>query len=216
MNITDSSLFIHLETLAYPVTLAQIKREHPNLTLPAVLKSEQLFDLGYACVEPTVKPEGQVVTEDTPLLTEGRYVQRWQVAPYSAEQLRIQLVNAKEEHHARIQILVNNALVKGALYLFSDGIEQHIQLRDGDRANLAALRIKADSFHMAGVTEEVFAFRTYENITKYLTPQQMVEMTDVAMQTYLQILSTSWTWKDQTDSATTLSGLPKLPQVIAV
>lgn len=211
MIITEYTQLINIATQSYPVTLSQVKRDLPNLSFPLEPTDAQLLELGYAVVEPLAKPEGDVVTEAAPVLTDGIYAQGWDIRSFNEAEVAQQLVDKKAAMQQEVDTLRDAALVTGTPYLFPNDITNHIQLRNGDRANLTGLRIQADYLKVTGVMDPVFSFRTYENINHLLTPQQMIDVTNTALTAYMVIMSNGWTLKDQIAAALTIGELPVLP-----
>ena len=96
-------MYINTETLDYPLTLRQVRQAVPNVSLPKQPDEATLNALGFATVQPTERPTGDVVTEGAPQLqADGTWRQTWDVRSYSAEEEAAQLKRAKENAQRRI------------------------------------------------------------------------------------------------------------------
>jgi len=213
MKVTAASLLMNIETGEYPLTLQQARQHCQDASFAAEPEEEALAELGFAVVYPTERPTpavDQIVEQLAPVLSGGRYEQRWQLRYYTNEELTQVLAQRKLELLADVERLRTQTLLVGGQYTFPDGPTQHIQLRDGDRANLSGLANKAERLIAKGSTETMM-FRTYENESRILTPAQMVDMTDASFDLYMLIMSQAWTLQGLINAATTLQDLPVVP-----
>ncbi|QPL45011.1 DUF4376 domain-containing protein [Halomonas sp. A40-4] len=76
-----------------------------------------------------------------------------------------------------------------------------VQTRPQDQINLLGLRAKAESARDEGVTEPVMKFRGEQNVTRYLTPDEMYTLTNDALAHIESIYDHSWERKDAIDVA---------------
>lgn len=83
-------MYINTETLDYPLTLRQVRQAVPNVSLPKEPDDVTLNALGFATVQPTERPTGDVVTEGKPELVEGVWRQTWEVRSYTADEIEQQ------------------------------------------------------------------------------------------------------------------------------
>jgi len=83
-------MYINTETLDYPLTLRQVRQAVPNVSLPKKPDEATLNALGYATIQPTELPTGDVVTEGKPELVEGVWRQTWSVRDFTQEELEQQ------------------------------------------------------------------------------------------------------------------------------
>jgi len=213
-KVTSSTLLIKVDDQQYPVNLYQVRQSHKDKSMAREPSVEQIEALGYAVVERVERPTGDVVTEGAPELVEGSYKQTWVVRSFNTEELTSQFNSKKQTALSEIDRIRNKDLAKGFLHTFPDTTQFHIQLRDGDRTNLSGLRIKADSLAAQGVTDPVMSIMTYENVSKALTPAQMVEATDAAFTGYMAIMEAAWVLKAQANAAITEAELPVIPETL--
>lgn len=69
------------------LNLRQIRKAHPNVSLPRQPTDEALNPLGYAVVHSTERPNGDVVTEGQPEQRDGKWYQTWEVRDFTQEEL---------------------------------------------------------------------------------------------------------------------------------
>lgn len=209
-TVNEGTLLIDVDTLAYPVMLSQARRLRLDYSFAAQPSEELMAELGFAVVHPQTPPLGDVVTEGQPTLVDGQYVQTWEVRAYSPEEYSIKLDEMRTGLLLKIADLQTSSLKKGSPYTFPDGLVEHVQLRDGDRANLAGLSQKAAKAVLVDPSMP-FYFRTFENNLKALSAEEMVELTDASFGMYMLIMSKIWALNDLVANATTIPQLPVIP-----
>lgn len=207
--------FIAAETGEYPLTIAMIKAKHPLTSFPSEPTAELFEDMGYHVVQPSAVPAGDVVTEVAPVLGEdGIYRQAYESRNFSAEEVSANLQTEQGSRRSSLMMKRTTALEKGAPIDFGGTIGlQHVQLRDGDRANIIGLRIDSESAITAGNVDYT-GVRTYENVFVPLTHQQMVDLSWKVLSAYKEIMMISWNYEDLIKAAETLAELPALPEEI--
>lgn len=86
--VTDYTPLIRLSDLAYPVYFPQVRRENNNVSFPIPCRDDILEPYGYVPVLESVPPEGDVVTEITPVQGEdGRFYKAYSVRSYTEDEL---------------------------------------------------------------------------------------------------------------------------------
>jgi len=215
MKVTSHARLMNVETGEYPLTLSQVRQAIPNVSLANEPDEEELAEKGYAVVHPSDRPDvgADVTDEGPPDLQDGKYVQTWLPRWFTPEEKATSLGSKKLDLLGKLEELRSATLYKGAPYAFPDGTTQHIQLRDGDRANLTGLGQKSERLLAANSAAPMF-FRTFENELRVLTPQQMYDMTDASMDLYMLVLSQIWTLEGQIKAAASEAELPELPEVL--
>lgn len=211
MSITNFTPLIHVVTKEYPIYLPKVRKDNQLNSFSAFPTAEQLRDLGYEVVEPTVQPAGDVVTQGDPVLEDGVWKQHWNVRQFTPEETATLLEEKRTQHLDAIRRYQDKLLEKGIPYEFNSGTYS-IQVRDGDRANLAGMRIFADS-QIQGETAFPASFRTKENVNVSLTPQEVVDMTNAALVGYYQLLESVWELKDLTRIVDTIEDFPVIPEI---
>lgn len=211
--ISSGMRFIEVATGEYGLDFQTVKKSNndiDNLDNPTV---EQLLSYGFARVHPTTPPVGDVVTEVTPQKdAEGRYQQAFMVRPFTPFELVNNLVNEKAKLHELISKKKNDALNMGAPINFGTGYGiQHVQMRDGDRANVLGLRMEAEKI-IAENTDTMMGIRTYENNIVPVTAAQMVDIGWQVLKAYKGVMGTAWHFEDQLNRAESIHELPFLPE----
>lgn len=225
--VTQNTLLLELETGQYPVRLYNVRKDpkiRNTVMIPPEPTEDQLLSLGYVVVEAVERPEGDVVTEGTPIqATEstvipgvdvivGKYYQTWEVRSYNEEEISQLVANKKTSLLADLKSGAERVFYKGAPYTFAGDVVNHIQLRDGDRANLAGLRSGADADlrklqENPEFTPRTSGFRTFENNFFPMTPQELLDFTDYALGAYMAMKGTQWTYEAMIQASTSLAEL---------
>ena len=210
VTVSSVDMIIEVATKLYQVSLDLIRLKHPLCSFARNPYLVDLEALGYALVRPTMKPEGDVITEGKPELKEGGWYRTWIARDWTEEELHAQLVQKKAELNSMVMTVRADDFEMGVAYSPSEGVEFNVQLRAEDRINLVLLNTQARAA-IAAEDETLEQFRSYENKTFELTPQQLVDMTDKALVGIKSIYRKSWELKDQIDTATKLADLPSVP-----
>lgn len=207
MSLSNHTLLILEATQEYPLSLRDLRERHPQVSFPRQLTEELVKEFGFAVVTPTPRPAGEVVTESLPEYVDGNWVQRWDVRPFSTEELQQQLEHQRQTRVDQVQQVYRQTLEQGAEYALDPDTVFYIQLRDEDRINLMMLR---DDARNAG-TEEVFSFRPLDNALVSLTPAQTITMVDEALERFKLLKEQVWDLKDQIAQTQSLAELPVIP-----
>ena len=209
-KVNSSTLFIEVATGKYPVTLSDIARKYTDRSFSVTPPRVDISDLGYEVVNPSLKPEGDVITEGEPELIEGEWFKVWDVRNYNDSEKSVMLTQRKETLSSQVMQIRNDDFEIGTTYTLSSEVSFNVQLRQEDRINLLLLNMQAKEAILAEDTS-LESFRSYENITFKLTPTQIVEMTNTALTAIKSIYEQSWKFKDQIEAAVKIEDLPELP-----
>lgn len=210
--ISFNTRLIHAESGDYPLTFASIKNRHPLTSFAAEPTAEQLLALGYHVVTEILAPLGDVVLEGAPeLQADGTYKQTYTVRAFNADEQAQRLSMKQLELANQISTLKNDSLTKGAPFDFGGAYGvQHVQMRDGDRANIIGLRFKADAIVAAG-TADMMSVRTGENNLVPLTANQFLDLSWKFMSAFEAVMGTAWHYEDLVKAAIAAEELPELP-----
>lgn len=212
MTISANTLLVHIETNTYPLTVAALKHRHPNISFGQEIDKEMLDALGYAAVAEVPRPEGDVVVETAPArMADGSYVQNYDVRSFTEQEIAAQVAAEKDAKLVEVERAREQALAVGAPMSFPGQTEVlHAQMRDGDRANILGLRAHAEVQHQQGVVDAVIPFRTYEDKTVMLTPEQTIKMAWAVFASYQMVMAESWSLKDAIAAAESKADLDTL------
>ena len=207
-----NTLFIEVATGLYPVNLYMIieKFRPMNMSFSMTPPRVDIEGLGYGVVMPMQRPEGDVVTEGQPRLVNGQWEQTWVVRAFNESEIAAQLEYAKITANDNIMAVRNDDFQLGMTHTVG-GKTFNVQLRIEDRINLLAMYTIGKELVAAG-SDQLEAFRSYENETIMLTPQQTVDMALAALAAVKSISQSTWTLKDQVDAATTVAEIPVIPK----
>lgn len=209
-KVTNQTLLIEVATRAYPVALYTIFQKFNDRSFALNPPRVDIENLGYAVVVPTAMPEGDVVTEGAPTETDGVWHQTWVVRAFNDAELAEQLTYAKITANDSVMAIRNDDFQLGLTYTASGDKTFNVQLRVEDRVNLLGMYVIGKEM-VAGGVEELQEFRSFENETVLLTPQETVDVAMAALAAVKSIYKTTWTLKDQIDAATVVADIPAIP-----
>lgn len=215
--VTRETPLIDVNTLEYPIYIKDLndRLEYPTSFGPTV-NSETLRHFGYAPVEHSVMPDKEVVTEGQPKLVDGTWQRTWITREYSEQEMADQLGRLKEDLLVAIEQLREQQFAIGFPYQFGDGQTYHVQIRDGDRANILAKRTRAKESLGEGDGSYTVDFQVYENVAVTLDAKEMVAMSNAADDQASHGYKAIWELKNAVKKAGTVAELPELPASIFV
>jgi hypothetical protein len=76
-------------------TIGQLRRDNPQTSFPKNIPDSVLADYNMFPLVSTPRPEADVVTEETPALNNGQWVQTWVSRDYTEEELEQNLTNRR-------------------------------------------------------------------------------------------------------------------------
>lgn len=121
-QVYPSDLLIEVETGTYPVTLEYIRGKFNDRSFARYPYLDDLKSIGYDIVKQTGKPEGDVVTEAPPKLIDDVYYRQWEVRAYNEDELKDNLLEAKNKATAQLEDLLSSELAKGCIVT----LEEHV------------------------------------------------------------------------------------------
>lgn len=210
MKVTANTRLICAETQEYPVFLGQMGARMVGSFGPEV-DSSVLEHFGYFVVNDTPVPQGDVVSEVTPVLVDGNWERRYKVREFDSAEDAAQLDSAKAQRQADIEQFRVAAFEKGFPLLFnSDADLYHVQVRTKDLTNITALRVLARE-SVQDQTPFAIKFRVYENVNIPMDAAEVVRMSNYANMHVQEGLQVIWDLKDAVDAATSIEELPEIP-----
>lgn len=189
-------MFINTETFQ-KVSLHSVAKNH-NVIFPREPTDEQLAKYNIARIFATPRPEGDVVTEGTPHQDPftGKWRQVWSVREYTEEERQALIDTRRHEKHQSLNREFGEVLEQGLPWTINE-TSFTIQVRPQDHPNLIALRMEAmEALSVDSETPIEMEFRTQENTTVSLSPQEMVAMTTHALGYIKAQYKTLWALKD--------------------
>ncbi len=95
------------QTVQYPSSPEQLRRDNPGVSFPEVIPGSLLAEWGVYPVTPTAQPAfdslTQTVVEDTPIQIDGVWTQVWEVRGASAQEIAARQQQIKEQITAQVQ-----------------------------------------------------------------------------------------------------------------
>jgi hypothetical protein len=213
MEINASTSLLKVDTGEYPMYFQHVRQANPTVSFPETPDEDCIAEFGFAAVNPTTKPAGDVVTEGAPVLTAGAYYQTWITRSFTALELEAQLNDKKRELADQVLAIREKDLADGFIYELTPETVFGVQLRPEDRVNLLLLKGQAQYLIANNLTMSTM-FRSTENIGYPLTPTELLAMCDAALVAGTQVYAASWALKDQIEAATTIAGLPTIPTTL--
>lgn len=95
----------------YPYSIGALKRDNPNTSFPRNPDAALLAEWNVFSVQPTNHPQvdhTKNVTESTPVLQDGQWVQVWSVTDATAEEIERRLLDLKEQIVQQAQARLDN------------------------------------------------------------------------------------------------------------
>lgn len=222
MNINNGTPLINFQTGEYPVYFPSVRQATPNVSWPSNPAEELLWDYGFAAVQQTDQPTGDVVEEGTPALQPGDgtthyYLQTWTVRAYTPEEAAAALASRKTALNFGVENLLANAIWQPVPYNFggTDGV-QHISTELIDRVNLQAQHGTAKTYVANNQGSTVMRIRTTEENTISMAATDYLVMAQAVSDYIQQYYDAAWSLKDQIKAAATLADLPTLPPALVV
>lgn len=199
--------------ISRPKAERRIRAVYPSTSLPRRLSDTLLRDHGYVELHPTPRPSGDVVTQGQPEQRDGQWYQTWEVRDFTQEEQAERFEQAKARQRDRINSARDATLADGLPYTMPDGTDDVIQMQADDRQNLMGLAIDARDLVAAGETGAVQEFRAKSNTRYSLTPAQMIDLTNAALEHYKGVMAQSWDRKDAIE-ALELGDYPSLDDAV--
>ena len=136
--------YINTTTLEYPVSEAQIRAAHPNVSFPAVFAAPDGFAPVFATPVPAFSPYTQKAVLGMPASQDGVYVQEWFVEDLEPGEAAARLADARDRRWREIQQIRDRRFQLGfqcaGFWFHSDGNSkiQHLANKDTARDQMAA------------------------------------------------------------------------------
>lgn len=211
MKISSTTALIHVDTGVYPVYMNRVRKENPNVSFPPNPTPEQVAEFGYAVVHPTDRPQGDVVTEGQPTLTEGKYLQTWDVREFTAHEREVRLHELKDQLYREVNSKRQDTLIEGFNFETEEGQVIAVKLGESDQLVLSQLQVRAERLIAQGTPDATLSFRTGDNKTLELSAVILRDLTITALDYVDAVYQASWAIKDAVEAADSLELLPVVP-----
>lgn len=184
--------------VSYPYTMAQLRKDHPNVSFTFAPNPADLEDFGLRLVQLVPQPAPQVghkVVEGTPVLVGNQWTQVWNQEPLSTEELaaqRAEKIDAiKTERDRRTQ---QGGFKVGTDWFHSDlfsrvqqigltmaggGIPPGLQWKTMTGAKVSMNQSKSNQLFAAAMASDVAIFSHAENLIAQVNAAQYPETVDI-------------------------------------
>ncbi|QXO10301.1 hypothetical protein pEaSNUABM37_00342 [Erwinia phage pEa_SNUABM_37] len=210
--INGSTPLIKLDTQEYPRYYRNLKADNKQTIFSSdTLEVSELEQYGYAVVNATTPPAGDVVTQGAPELREdGEWYQTWTVTETDP--------SIKFNEHKTALLKEADELVESELKIgipFTKEVEGetvnfHLQAGPRDRSNWVGIFQVASIRKEAGVTDAT-SIRTYENTFIQFTPAELVDQLLALLAAIDEAYRKYWEFKDAVLKLVPGDTLPELP-----
>lgn len=156
----NSDLFIKVSNGEYPYTLYKIKKENVNFFFGPTITYGLLAAMGFAKINPTDKPDHEILIEGKPVEIDGVYYQTWTGRNYTPEERKAALVTKRSE--------IKSDITRHYEMCVTDGYRDpdtgfHISLTKSDLAILHDRRVLIElgytgDFILKSTDDRVFTF----------------------------------------------------------
>lgn len=147
---------------------------------------------------------GQMFLTEKPAKQSGHKEPVWQGGDWFHEPIEQEPETIEQLAEAKLRELDRARdydFANGTEFAFPGSNNDFIQTRPQDKANLLAIALEARDLVAAGESEPVIDFRAASNTTYQLTPNEAIDMTNVALAYVKSVYEKSWQLKDAVNAA---------------
>jgi hypothetical protein len=215
MQVTGSTPLIIVDLsedqpLIWPTNLYEINKYFPNVSFGIPQDEENLVPFNIFPIDPGTPPTGDVVTKITPVLTEGRWVQQYEVRDFNEQELADNLEAARNSALWQLDSVLGNTYDRGFNSPHGEGTDVFSMSSD-NRQLITGLYLLASVEQDA---ERKFKLRTVANVTVEYSVDEMKALGKAVMEYVTAVLEKLWAYMDQITSATKIEDLPQVPDYI--
>lgn len=115
MKITSSTKLIDFRNNIYPSYLKDMLGQNPNISFPETPTEDMLYRFGFAVVNSTREPAGDVVTEGWPQINSGdnKWYQAWNVRDFNENELNDRFQIEKKDRIKNFQDYISAKMWTG-------------------------------------------------------------------------------------------------------
>lgn len=205
--IYDYTPLINLEDNSYPVYFPEVRRRYSNTGFPYPIRDYVMETYGYAMVYDVAPPEGEVVTEITPVRAEdGKFYRTYSIREFTPEERVKDLQEKKFNLTQALFFVLDTDRSHGVPGTFK-GVNYTLKLTPHDISAVLAVKDQA-SRATSGTT---YFIHTKDGAVGPLSPQEAIEFSDFVLDTFLVIYENYAQAMKMTQQATKVSELPEIP-----
>lgn len=208
MMVYSYTPLIRLSDLSYPKYFADVKKEFPNTSFPAQMEESEFSIFGYAAIHEVTAPTGDVVERGVPVLEDdGFYYWTWTTRDFTPEEIAANLVSAKNSSIFLAQERVDAQFLQTSTSITYGSTVYGVYLRPEDITTLLALKSLAEQ----GSIDEPFTLRLYDGSLSG-TATEVIGLINSILSVYCAIQQRAWSYMASVDSATSIAGIPPVPE----
>ena len=205
--VYDYTPLIRMTDLAWPIYFPSIRLENPNTGFPYPCKDFILEGYGYAVIFDAPIPEGDVVTEVTPVQgADGKFYRTYSVRDFTPEEAAADLADRKQRIASSLYSIFIQDSNKGITVSFS-GTDYSFSMTT-DALNLLQLTRGAAE---RGADTATYRIILKDGVTPPMNKADTIALINTAFNAWNQVLQSYLTILEQTYDATNKQSLPAVP-----
>lgn len=205
--IYDYTPLINLEDNSYPVYFPDVRRRYSNTGFPYPIRDYVMETYGYAMVYDVAPPEGDVVTEVTPVRAEdGKFYRTYSIREFTPEE-RARDLQEKKFYLTQALFFVLDTDRNHGLSANFKGVDYVLTLTPHDISATLAVKDQASRAN-SGAT---YFIHTKDGAVGPLSPEEAIEFSNFVLDTFLALYENYAKAMKMTQEATRVSELPPIP-----
>lgn len=217
-TVDNNTIFIHVESGRYPLTLQNLKQENPLVGFPPSPQESSINNLGYAVVDRTAPPEQYtgVLIEDPPIIDpeDGRYKQVWNTRPFTPEELAEMLATARGDCYNRLEEYRFSLYNGGVSFTDSDSETFSVHIHDQSVQALVVTATRA--LIEKDVVDPVPTYIVHDvNLDAFILGNaDMLALYKLVSEKHDDAIAKVTALQQLIDNAQTIEDLPEIPPVV--
>lgn len=199
--------------MEWPVYLRDAMRAFPNVSFSLEQEEENLVPFGYYPLHQGTVPVGDVVTQITPILIDGKWTRQYESRDYSPEEKAEMLAAARTERLAALDGVLYATYARGFTYEHPTGEVHTYSLSADNQQLLTGLHLLAKE---ETNPDRLFTLRTQDELVVKYKPAEIVDLTKALMEYVIAVLAKLWELRDDVALAETIDELPVVPEYITL
>lgn len=205
--VYDYTPLIRMTDLSWPVYFSAVRAENPNTGFPYPCKDYILEGYGYAVIFDSPIPEGDVVTEITPVqAADGKFYRTYSVRDFNEEEAAADLLQRKQTQAASLYNIFSQDSYNGITVTFSG--KTYVFQMTADGVNwLQTIKGMAER----GADNATYRVNLKDGVTPPLSKTDTISLINTAFNSWGQVLQSYLTVLEETYAATSKQTLPAVP-----
>lgn len=205
--VYDYTPLIRMTDLVWPVYFPTIRIENPNTGFPYPCKDYILEGYGYAVIFDSPIPEGDVVTEITPLQgADGKFYRTYSVRDFTPEEAAVDLAQRKQRLAESLYTVFVQDSMTGVTVEYSGNSYNFLTTSDA----ITLLKVIRDTAQRGSDTA-AYRINLKNGVVPALNKTDAIALIDAALDAWHQVVESYLTVLEQTYEATSKQDLPAVP-----